>query len=66
MGKNILKVVKVSNIGSLKYNGALVVRSELLLLYERWISLQVMNLTSGLTIHVKGECIILFYFESIE
>ena len=66
MGKNILKVVKVSNIGSHKYNSALVVRSKLLLLYERWISLQVMNLTSGLTIHVKGECIILFYFESIE
>ena len=53
---------EVSKLGSHKYNRAFVVRSKLLFLYERWISLQVMNLTSGLIIYVKGECIISFYF----
>ena len=53
---------EVSNLGSHKYNKAFVVQSKLLFFYEGWISLQVMNLTSGLIIHVKGECITSFYF----
>ena len=53
---------EVSNLGSYKYNRAFMVQRKLLFFYERWISLQVMNLTSGLIIHVKGECITSFYF----